>query len=46
VSSGLLICGDDDWRELYGKRIEYTYFPEPGVRFRYANWLICVPSQY
>ena len=44
--SGMLTCGDGDGRELYTKRIECTDFPEPGIRFFYANWVIHLPSEY
>jgi hypothetical protein len=41
-----LTCGDGDGRELWAKRIEWTDFPEPGIRFYYANWVIHLPSEY
>lgn len=44
--SGVLTCGDGNGRELYAKRIDFTDFPEPGVRFYYANWVIHLPSEY
>lgn len=44
--SAMLICGDGNGRDLYAKRIKFTDFPEPGIRFYYANWVIHLPSEY
>ena len=41
-----LTCGDGNGREVYTKRIEFTDFPEPGIRFYYADWVIHLPSEY
>ena len=41
-----LTCGDGNGREVYSKRIEFTDFPEPGIRFYYADWVIHLPSEY
>ena len=43
---GLLTCGDGNGREVSSKRIECTDFPEPGIRFYYADWVIHLPSEY
>ena len=44
--SAVLTCGDGNGRELSAKRIDFTDFPEPGIRFYYANWVIHLPSEY
>ena len=41
-----LTCGDGNGREVYAKRIEFTDFSEPGIRFYYADWVIHLPSEY
>ena len=41
-----LTCGDGNGLEVYAKRIEFTDFPEPGIRFYYADWVIHLPSEY
>ena len=41
-----LTCGDGNGREVYAKLIEFTDFPEPGIRFYYADWVIHLPSEY
>ncbi len=41
-----LTCGDGNGREVDAKRIEFTNFPEPGIRFYYADWVIHLPSEY
>jgi len=43
---GLLTCGDGNGREVYAKRIVFTDFPEPGIRFYYADWVIHLLSEY
>jgi hypothetical protein len=44
--SAMLACGDGNWRELWANQIECTDFPEPCIRFYYANWVIHLPSEY
>ena len=44
--TAMLTCGDGNGRELYAKRIDFTDFPEPGICFYYANWVIHLPSEY
>ena len=44
--SAMLICDDGNGREVYAKQIPFTDFPEPGIRFYYANWVIHLPSEY
>jgi hypothetical protein len=41
-----LTCGDGNGREVYAKRIEFTDFREPGIRFFYSDWVIHLPSEY
>ena len=41
-----LTCGDGNGREVFSKHIEFTDFPEPGIRFYYADWVIHLPSEY
>ena len=42
----MLTCGDGNGREVYSKPLPFTDFPEPGIRFFYANWVIHLPSEY
>lgn len=44
--SAILTCGDGHGREVYAKQIDFTDFPELGIRFYYANWVIHLPSDY
>ena len=44
--TAMLTCGDGNGHEVYAKRIEFTDFPEPGIRFYYADWVIHLPSEY
>ena len=44
--TAMLTCGDGNGREVYAKRIEFTDFPEPGIRFYYSDWVIYLPSEY
>ena len=46
AQAGVLTCGDGNGLEVYSKHIEFTDFPEPGIRFYYANWVIHLPSEY
>jgi hypothetical protein len=46
AKAGVLTCGDGNGREVDAKRIEFTDFPEPGIRFYYADWVIHLPSEY
>jgi len=41
-----LTCGDGNGLEVYAKHIEFTDFPEPGIRFYYSDWVIHLPSEY
>ena len=46
AQAGVLTCGDGNGLEVYSKHIEFTDFPEPGIRFYYADWVIHLPSEY
>jgi hypothetical protein len=41
-----LTCGDSNGLEVYSKPIPFTDFPQPGIRFYYADWVIHLPSEY
>jgi hypothetical protein len=41
-----LTCGDGNGLEVYSKPVPFTDFPEPGIRFYYADWVIHLPSEY
>ena len=44
--TAMLTCGDGNGLEVYSKHIEFTDFPEPGIRFYYSDWVIHLPSEY
>ena len=44
--TAILTCGDGNGLEVYSKHIEFTDFPEPGIRFYYADWVIHLLSEY
>jgi hypothetical protein len=44
--SAILTCGDGNGLEVYSKPLPFTDFPEPGIRFFYANWAIHLQSEY
>jgi hypothetical protein len=44
--SAVLICEDGNRHRLYGKRIEWTDFPEPGIIFYFCNDTLLLPSEY
>ena len=37
---------DGNGLEVYSKPVPFTDFPEPGIRFYYADWVIHLPSEY
>ncbi|WP_164479494.1 DUF6876 family protein [Methylocystis rosea] len=41
-----LVCEDGDGRSVYRKRIAFTDFPEPGIRFYETGGVILLPSEY
>ena len=46
AQAGVLTCGDGNGLEVYSKPIPFTDFPQPGIRFYYADWVIHLPSEY
>ena len=46
AESAQLTCGDGNGREVHAKRIEWTDFPAPGMRFYFCNGCIHLPSEY
>jgi hypothetical protein len=46
AQAGVLTCGDGNGREVYSKSVPFSDFPEPGIRFYYADWVIHLPSEY
>ena len=45
-ASASLVCGDGDGADIYTKRIEWTDFPIPGIRFYVCYGCIHLPSEY
>lgn len=45
-STAELVCEDGDERSVYRKRIRFTDFPEPGIRFYVTGGVILLPSEY
>lgn len=45
-SSALLCCDDGNDRLLLKKRIDYTDFPEPGIKLYVADGVIMLPGEY
>ena len=41
-----LTCGDGNGLEVYSKPVPFTDFPQSGIRFYYADWVIHLPSEY
>ncbi len=41
-----LTCGDGNGLEVYSKQIPFTDFPQPSIRFYFAEWVIHLPSEY
>ena len=44
--AAVLRCDDGNGGRLLEKRIEYTDFPEPGIRFYYTDGVIMLPGEY
>lgn len=44
--SALLICEDGNGRQMWSKRINWTNFPQQGIRFYLSNKCIHLPSEY
>ncbi len=45
-SSALLRCDDGNDRRLLERRIDFTDFPEPGIKFYVADGVIMLPGEY
>ena len=45
-NAAVLTCEDGNGRAVHTKEIEFTDFPEPGIRFYVANRVIHLPSEY
>ena len=45
-SSALLRCDDGNDRRLLERRIDYTDFPEPGIKLYVADGVIMLPGEY
>lgn len=45
-SSALLCCDDGNDRQLLEKRIDYTDFPEPGIKLYVVDGVIMLPGEY
>jgi hypothetical protein len=46
VSSALLHCDDGNDRRLLEKRIDYTDFPDPGIKLYVVDGVIMLPGEY
>ena len=40
-----LTCGDGNGKSVYSEYLEYTDFPEPGIKFYVENSTICLPQE-
>ncbi len=45
-SAGTLVCEDGNGHTVYYKQIEFTDFPEPGIRFFFTDNVLMLPSEY
>jgi hypothetical protein len=45
-ASATLRCDDGNDNLLFEKSIEYTDFPEPGIKLYYTDNVIMLPSEY
>lgn len=45
-ASGQLICDDGNGNIVYRQDLDYTAFPEPGIRLYFCNGTILLPSEY
>ena len=44
--AGTLACEDGNGNTVYSKQIEFTDFPEPGIRFFFPDNVLMLPSEY
>jgi hypothetical protein len=45
-SAAALTCEDGNGNTVYSKQIEFTDFPEPGIRFFFADNVLMLLSEY
>ena len=45
-ASGQLICDDGNRNVVYNQDLDYTDFPEPGIRLYFCSGTILLPSEY
>ena len=45
-SSAVLRCDDGNGRQLLEKLIEFTDFPEPGIKLYFTDGVIMLPGEY
>ena len=45
-TSGQLICDDGNGNIVYKQDLDFTDFPEPGIRLYFCNGTILLPSEY
>ena len=45
-STALLRCDDGNDRRLLERRIDYTDFPEPGIKLYVVDGVIMLPGEY
>lgn len=45
-AAGELICDDGNGKIVYKQVLDYTDFPEPGIRLYFCNETIVLPSEY
>jgi hypothetical protein len=46
ATAAILHCEDGNGRVLLEKRIEYTDFPEPGIKLYFTDGVIMLPGEY
>jgi hypothetical protein len=45
-STGVVTCGNGNGRIIYGQALNFTEFPEPGIKMYFRNVTILFPSKY
>ena len=45
-ATGVVICEDGNERLVYEQALNFTDFPEPGVKLYFCNGTILLPSEY
>jgi hypothetical protein len=45
-TAAILRCDDGNDRKLLEKRIDYTDFPEPGIKLYFTDGVIMLPGEY